>query len=270
MVREGKFFTVNQIDATGVGSPHKKELEDISAIKFSLFMGLEEAKLNKIVYEDLGAKFDDVGLNEDWTITIEFFPEADIHISYFYYGDEFGDTEGELKVLFSGERVHWIPGEDSVSYIDIILDFIEHRIKNEEPSEKIYDEKTELMKKVLEKRKEPFNLLLGEDINELGKFLGAEVLKTDSIWSIKKEIFPEIFIDIMFNESKNVLDLSYSGKNLTKIGSYQIELIGVYLINHILRYITIKNQDKELPDICYKMFSRLFTKEKGWIYRKTS
>lgn len=270
MGKERNFFTVGQIDATGVRGPHEKELEDLSAAKFSLFMDLEETKLKKIVYEDLGAKFDDIGSNEDWTIKIEFFPEANIHVSYFYYGDEFGDIEAELKFLFSGERVHWIPGEDSVSYIDIILDFFEHRIKNEEPSEKEYDEKTELMKKVLEERKEPFNLLVKEDVNELGKFLGAEVLKTDSIWSIKKEMFPEIFIEIRFDVSKNMLDLSYSGKNLTKIGSYQIELIGVYFVNHILRYITIKNQDKELPDICYKMFSRLFTKEKGWIYRKMS
>ncbi len=271
MVGERKFYTVNQIDATGgIGSPHQKELEDISVAKFSLFKDLEETTLNKIVYEDLGAKFDGVGLNEDWTITIEFFPEANIHISYFYYGDEFGDVEGELKFLFSGERIRMIPGEDSATYTDIILDFIERRIKNEEPSEKEYDKKTELMKKVLEQRKEPFNFLEEKDVNELGKFISSEVSKMGSNWSIKKKVFPEIFIEIIFDKGKNMLDISYSGKNLTKIGSYHIELIGVFTINHVLRYITIKNQDKKLPDICYKMFSRLFTKEKGWDHRKAS
>ncbi|MGQ9721510.1 MAG: hypothetical protein ACUVXA_09345 [Candidatus Jordarchaeum sp.] len=270
MVGARRFFTVNQVDATGVGSPHQKELEEFSSAKFLLFKGLEEATLRRIVYEDLGAELDNVGLSEDWTITIEFFPEANVHISYFYYGDEFGDVEGELKFLLSGERVYWIPGEDSVTYTDIVLDFIERRIKNEEPSDKEYDEKTGIMKKVLEQRKEPFNFLEEEDVNELGKFIGGEVSKRGSNWSIKKEVLPEIFIEIIFDKGKNMLDISYSGKNLTKIGSYHIELIGVFTINHILRYITIKNQDKELPDICYKMFSRLFTKEKGWDHRKTS
>jgi hypothetical protein len=268
MVGARRFFTVNQIDATGVGSPHQKELEEYSANKFSLFKGLEEATLRRIVYEDLGARFDDVGLNEDWTITIEFFPEANGHISYFYYGDEFGDVEGELKFLLSGERVHMIPGEDTVTYTGIILDFIERRIKNEEPSDKEYGEKTELMKKILEQRKEPFNLLVEEDIDGLGKFIGGEVTKTGSKWRIKKRVFPEIFVEVTFDEDKNILDTSYSGKNLTKIGRYHIELIGTFTINHILRYITIKNQGKELPSVCYKMFSRLFIKEKGWNHRK--
>jgi hypothetical protein len=106
-----------------------------------------------------------------------------------------------------------------------------------------------------------------EDINELEKFIGGEVSKTGSKWSIKREVFPQIFVEITFDKDRNTLDIAYSGKNLTKIGSYNIELIGAFTINHILRYITIKNQDKKLPNICYQMFSRLFTKEKGWSHR---
>lgn len=269
MVGERKFFTVNQVDAASVGSPHQRELEEVVSSKFPLFKGLEKDTLQSIVYEDLGAKFDDLGLNEDWTITIEFFPEANVHVSFFYYGDEFGDLEGELKVLFSGERIHWIPGEDSVTYTSILLDFIEQRIKKRQPSEKEYDKKTGLMKKVLEQRKEPFNFLKEEDADELGKFIGGIVSKTGPKWSIKREVLPQIFVEILFDKDKNTLDIAYSGKNLTKIGSYNIELIGTFTINHVLRYITIKNQDKKLPNICYQMFSRLFTKEKGWNHTRT-
>ena len=35
-----KFWTVGQIDATGVKGPHEKELEDISEVKNSLFINL--------------------------------------------------------------------------------------------------------------------------------------------------------------------------------------------------------------------------------------
>ncbi len=270
MVGTRRFFTVNQIDATGAGSPHQRELEEYSANKFSLFKGLEEATLRSIVYGELGARLDNVGLNEDWTITIEFFPEAKVHISYFYYGDEFGDVEGELKFLFSGEQVYMIPGEDMVTYTGIILDFIERRIKNQEPIDKGYGEKTELMKKILEQRKEPFNLLEKKDAEELGKFIGGEITIRGSNWNIKREVLPEIFVEVTFDKGKNMLDTSYSGKNLTKIGRYHLELIATFTINHILRYIALRNQDKKLPTICYKMFSRLFTKEKGWNHRKAS
>ena len=95
----------------------------------------------KIVDEDLGAKIENIGFNEDWTITIEMFPEVNIHMSYSYFGDEFGDSvdEAEFKFYFSGQRVYWVPGEDSATFIDIVMDFIEGRIKNKTPFEKEYD-----------------------------------------------------------------------------------------------------------------------------------
>lgn len=266
--KKRRFYTVGQIDATGVRGPHEKELEDMGKAKIDLFIELEMDLLKRIVEEDIGAKLEEIGLDEDWSITLEFFPEANIHISYFYYGDEFGDVEAEFRFLFSGERIHWIPGEDTATYLDIIFDFIERQIKGKEPYEKNYDTTTELMEKVFKQRKKPFTLLNEQDKSALEEFIGGKIWKTTSGWRFKKEVFPEIFIEVLYNEAEKKLSISYSGTNLEKVGSYHMELIGIFLINHILRYITISNQDEDLPDICYMMFSRLFTKEKGWIYRK--
>ena len=36
-----KFWTIGQIDATGVRGPHEKELEDISKMKYPLFINLD-------------------------------------------------------------------------------------------------------------------------------------------------------------------------------------------------------------------------------------
>ncbi|MFX1340794.1 MAG: hypothetical protein ACFFDK_19445 [Promethearchaeota archaeon] len=264
---KNKFMTIGQIDATGVKGPHEKELEDISNIKYPLFIDLDMEKLKKIVEENLGAKMENIGFNEDWTITIEMFPEVKIHMSYSFFGDEFGDDiEAEFKFYFSGERAYWVPGEDSATFIDIAIDFIEGRIKNETPFEKAYDKKTDLMKKVLIQREKPFNLLKKEDKDKLISFLGAKVWKTTEGWRFKKEIFPQIFIDIIWN-SQCGLDISFSGEKLTYISSYHIELLGIFIINHILRYITVNNPHKDLPDICYIMFSRLYTKEKNWEHR---
>ena len=266
--KKRKFYTVGQIDATGVRGPHEKELEDISLAKYPLFTNLDEDKLMKIVTEELGARIENIGFNEDWTITIEMFPEVNIHMAYSYFGDEFGDgIEAEFKYYFSGERVWWVPGEDSATFIDIVMDFLERRIKGKEPFEKSYETKTDLMKKVLIQRNEPFKLLTETDKDALADFIGGKVWKTTNGWKIKREVFPKIFINLTWNEQDG-LDIAFSGEKLSQnIGSYHIELVGIFVINQVLRYITINNEEKELPDICYIMFSRLFTKEKGWEHR---
>jgi len=270
MIRKSsKYWTIGEIDATGVRGPHEIELQNISKAKYALFTNIERNMLKKIVENSLGGKIENIGFNEDWTITIEMFPAVNIHLVYTYYGDEFGDDiEAEFKFLLSGERVFWIPGEDSATYIDLIMDLLENKIKNKEPFEKQFDTKTDLMKKVLVQRREPFKFLRENDKEGLTEFLGAKVWKTIEGWKIKKEIFPEIFIELTWNQ-QNLLDISYSGTNLQKnISSYHVELIGIFMINHILRYITITNKDQNLPDICFIMFSRLFTKQMDWQHRR--
>ena len=264
-----KFWTVGQVDATGVRGPHEKELEDISKVKYPLFINLNMDALKDIVNNELGGKIENIGFSEDWTISIEMFPEVNIHMAYSYFGDEFGDgIEAEFKFYFSGTRVFWVPGEDIATFIDIIMDFIERKIKEQEPFEQNYDTKTELMENVLKQRSEPFILLKEQDRENLADFLGAKVWKATNGWRIKKEFFPEIFIEITWNK-KDGLDVKFSGDKLSKnIDSYHIEFVGIFLINHILRFITVNNIDKNLPDICYIMFSRYYTKNIGhWDHR---
>ena len=193
------------------------------------------------------------------------FPEVNIHLVFTYFGDEFGDgVTAEFKCFFSGERVQIIPGEDSITYVDIIFNFMERMIQNREPFEKSYDKKSELMQKVLIQRIEPFSLLKESDKNDLALFLGAKVWKTADKWQITKEVFPGISIELTY-DTREKLNIAYTGEALSKkVGSYHMEFVGIFLINHILRYITLQNLDKELPKICYIMFSRMFTKEREW------
>ncbi|MFX0141853.1 MAG: hypothetical protein ACFFDN_49910, partial [Candidatus Hodarchaeota archaeon] len=119
-----KYWTVGQIDATGVKGPHEKELEDISYKKCQIFIKVDMNELKRIIEEKLGGKIENIGFSEDWAITIEMFPDVNIHMAYSYFGDEFGNgIEAEFKFYFSGEYVTWIPGEDSATYIDIVMDF---------------------------------------------------------------------------------------------------------------------------------------------------
>ncbi|MHA1756253.1 MAG: hypothetical protein ACTSVV_05745 [Promethearchaeota archaeon] len=263
-----KYWRIGQIDATGVRGPHEKELEDISNAKQALFTNININNLKKLVEENLGAKLENIGFNEDWTITIEMFPEVNIHMAYSYFGDEFGDgIEAEFKFYFSGERVTWVPGEDSVTFIDIVMDFLERLIKKEEPFEKDYDKKTELMQKVLVQRAQPFSLLKDSDKDSLAQFIGGRVWKTTEGWRIKREFFPKMFLELIWDKNKG-LDIKFSGENLKNMSSYHAELIGIFTINHIIRYITVNNEGADLDNICYIMFSRMYTKEKGWTHRR--
>ncbi len=262
-----KFWTISEIDATGVRGPHEIELKNMSNAKYHHFINIDREKLLKIVKEDLGGKIENLGLNENWTITFEMFPQVTIHIIYNYFGDEFGDIEAEFKFLFSGEHANMVPGEDTATFIDIIIDFLERRIKEEEPFEKNYEKKSELMEKVLIQRAKPFSLLVEKDLKKLSEFTGAKVTKDKNIWRIKREFFPKIFTEITWGD-QNGLDISFFGDNLSKnIGSYHVELVGIFTINHILRFITLQNEEKDLPDICYMMFSRHYTKVKNWAHR---
>lgn len=264
-----KFITIGQIDATGVRGPHEKELEDISKAKFSIFINVDLKALETIINNEFGGIIENIGFNEDWTITIEMFPEVNIHMAYFYFGNEFGDgIEAGFRFYFSGRYVTWVPGEDSATFIDIVMNIIERKLKGEEPFEKNYNSKSDLMQKVLLQRGKPFKFLQEKDQEKLESFLGAKVWKTVNGWRIKKEIFPEIFTEIMWDE-ENGLDIKFHGEKLAKnLGSYHAEFIGIFVLNHILRFITVNNLDKELPDICYIMFSRYYTKNIGkWDHR---
>jgi hypothetical protein len=268
-VTKKKLWTIGEIDATGVRGPHEFELQNISKNKSLVFKDIPLNELKRIVEENLGAKIDNIGLNEDWTISLEMFPEVNIHLTYTYYGDEFGDDlEAEFKFFFSGDHSWWIPGEDTATYIDIIMDLLERKIKKIEPFEKNYATKTDLMKKVLLQRSKPFSLLKKEDDKSLTDFLNAIVkINTDRI-KIEKEILPHIIITVTWTQEKG-LDILFAGEKLPEnLSNYHVELLGIFLINHVLRFITIKNEGRKLPDICYIMFSRYYTKEKGWSHRR--
>jgi len=269
MEEQRKLWKIGQIDGIGIRGPHEKELQEFSNTKYPLFKELAIDKLRDFVVNDIGGKMDNIGLGEDWTITFEIFPQVNIHISYSFFGDEFGDEmEAELKYFFSGERVHLVPGEDLVAFVDILLDFIERMIKNEEPFDKNYDIKSKIMENVLTQRSEPLKFLKDEDKDKLSTFMGAKIQKTSDGWSIIRETFPKIFTEIIWNTKKG-LDIEFSGENLAKkISSVHAEFIGIFTINHILRYITLNNLKTDLPDICYTMFSRYFTKQKNWDHRK--
>jgi hypothetical protein len=73
----------------------------------------------------LGGKVESLGLKEDWALSKEVFPGVSVFFIYNRADDEF---PANLRVLFSGERLRMLSGEDlagaAISYVNHMLRFI--------------------------------------------------------------------------------------------------------------------------------------------------
>ncbi len=263
MEKHKEFYSINEIDGvTSISSPHKKELKEIGGRKAKTFRTLTEEQLKNVTKNIIGGTLENIGLNEDWTITKTFFPDVKIHTIYFYYGDEFGSNEiDQLKFLFSGERVRWIPGEDLANFIDIMMNYAERIIINKEPFKSSKEKQPEMLKNAIDERSPSFYFIINEDIPNIAELIGGTFIKHKDFWELNKEIFPGITIRIKYTEKHELIPLILGVKS-DMLENYEKDLLRILTINHILRYITIKYDERELPEVCKKMFAHGYLKQK--------
>ena len=71
-----KYITVREIDGRmGIQSPHEGELKTIEKGTIDFFMKNSEQSIKKVVENRLKGSFEEIGFDEDYAITLEFFPE---------------------------------------------------------------------------------------------------------------------------------------------------------------------------------------------------
>jgi len=262
MEKRKKFYTIDEIDGvTSITGPHRKELKEIGERNVRVFRDLSKEQLKNVSDKMLGGILENIELEEEWTLTIEVFPNVKIHIIYYFYGDEFETNEiDQLKFLFSEERVCWIPGEDLASFIDIMMNYVERMINNKEPFEPGKGEQSEMLKNAIQIRAPSFYFIEYEDLYPLTEFLGGKLINKKP-WTIHKEIFPGIIIEINFTKNQELIPI-IKGKNSKFLENYEKDLLRILTINHILRYIIIKYDERDLPEICKIMFARGYLKKK--------
>ena len=263
MEKHKELYSINEIDGvTSISSPHKKELKEIGRRKANTFRTLTEEQLKNVTKNIIGGTLENIGLNEDWTLTKFLFPYVKIHTIYFYYGDEFGSNEiDQLKFLFSDKRVRWIPGEDLANFIDIIMNYAERIIINKEPFKSAKENQSEMLKNAIEERSPSFYFIINEDIPNIAEFIGGTFVKNKDYWELNKEIFPEITIRIKYTENHELMPLIF-GEKSNMLENYEKDILKILTINHILRYITIKYDERDLPEICKKMFASGYLKKR--------
>lgn len=245
--------TINEIEnVKSVSSPHEKELKNFGE-KWS-------KRLRKFSKDDVDricglliCQRDSLGMDEEWSITKEFYPEVRTHILYHFYGEEFSEIgeEDAVRFLFSGDRVKNVTGEDLAGMVEVLLNFIERFLKGESPRG---GSDWKMKSKHFESREKPFKFLKRNDLKkmkELSDFLGSTHKKTDTGVTFHKEIFKGVEAKIVLGKDFNI---DFSGDNLDKLTEHDLDFLSVFLINHIIRFIAIKNEEKDLPNICRKVF----------------
>jgi hypothetical protein len=113
-----KLISLREIE--GVVSPHKAQVgRALKARQEALEYVVDASKLANFI----GGKVESLGLKEDWAISKEIFPDV---IIFFVYNRADGEFPGNLRVLFSGDRIKLLSGEDLAG---IVINCVSHMLR---------------------------------------------------------------------------------------------------------------------------------------------
>ncbi|MDD1777977.1 MAG: hypothetical protein LUQ65_07380 [Candidatus Helarchaeota archaeon] len=261
--RKKNYVTARQIDGrSGIQTPHERELESIGKNKLKIFTAMPPETIKTFIETRLNGKIENIEFGEQYTVSFEYFPAVNIHILYFNYEAEESEPMGgpELKFLFSGERVMWVPSEDLNSFIDVALEYLEDLTDSKTEPYNIAKDKTSLLKNAITQRTEPFLTLEPAHLNDLATFIGGQVEQTSTGWALSKPFFPGIEIHLLYNYNTRNLDIQYSGVHVQNINHYARDLLSIFLINHCLRFISITYPTIQMPRIIKQVFSYSYLK----------
>jgi hypothetical protein len=247
------FKTIQQIDGTGIHSPHDGELKTIAeAVKESL----PKISRNAIetAMQQAGGSLDTIGFGEDFTMNFEFFPGVRIHVVYFAPGTGADEMENEpdVKFLFSGDAVSLVSSEDLASLVDLSMDYLRD-LAMDDARFPVVDVISELLQRSISQRVEPFAYVQGDEMLELAAFIGGSITTTSNGWQLYKIFFPGIAITLNYEENNILFD--FSGDNIERINIHARDQLAIFMLNHCLRFIGTRHASKDMPRIVDMAFS---------------
>jgi hypothetical protein len=124
-----KFLTLKEIE--GVVSTHDVYLKHEIARRVEAFEYIEDVQE---VAEYIGAEVCNLNIKCDWVIKKEFFPEVE---AYFLYNRKDEEFPASLNVIFSGERVKDVKGDDLATLVISTINHILRYIKNKNPDKNL-------------------------------------------------------------------------------------------------------------------------------------
>jgi len=128
-LKDKKLIGLQEIE--GAVSPHQKQIDmALKARKEALEYVTDVSKLAEFV----GGKVESLGMGEDWAIKKEVFPGVEIFFIYNRADDEF---QSNLKVLFSGDRIKLMRGEDLAVFVIFYVNHMLRYVRDSNPGKRL-------------------------------------------------------------------------------------------------------------------------------------
>jgi hypothetical protein len=128
-LKDNKLISLQQIE--GAISPHQKQIDHaLKSRKEALEYIADVSKLAEFI----GGKVESLGMGEDWAISKEIFPGVQVFFVFNHADDEF---ESNLKVLFSGDRIKMMSGEDLAVFVIFYVNHMVRYIRDSNKDKKL-------------------------------------------------------------------------------------------------------------------------------------
>jgi hypothetical protein len=128
-LKDKKLIGLQEIE--GAVSPHQKQIDmALKTRKEALEYVADVSKLAEFI----GGKVESLGMGADWAISKEVFPGVQVFFIFNRADDEFASS---LKVLFSGDRIKLMRGEDLAGFVILYVIHMLRYVKESNPGKSL-------------------------------------------------------------------------------------------------------------------------------------
>ena len=128
-LKDSKLISLSEIE--GADSPHRKQID--RALQ-SRKEALEYVKDVSKLAEYIGGRVESLGIGEDWSVSKEIFPGVRV---FFIFNHADAEFPGNLKVLFSGNNIKMMRGEDLAGFVILYLIHMLRYVRDSNPDKKL-------------------------------------------------------------------------------------------------------------------------------------
>ena len=128
-LKDKKLISLQEIE--GAVSPHKKQVDmALKARKEALEYVADVAGLAEFI----GGNVETLGMGEDWAVSKDIFPGVQVFFIFNHADDEFASN---LKVLFSGDRIKLMKGEDLAGFVILYVIHMLRYVRDSNPGKQL-------------------------------------------------------------------------------------------------------------------------------------
>lgn len=127
--RNKRLLSLREIE--GVVSPHQQQIDSALAARKE---ALNYVKDVTGLANYIGGRVESLGIGEDWALSKEVFPGVTVYFVFTKSDEEF---PSRLKVLFSGEKIGIMKGEDLAGLVILYVNHMLRYIRETMPEERL-------------------------------------------------------------------------------------------------------------------------------------